>query len=289
MWQDLYSCLSKPDFAASGPAAILERTLSSFHSRPAKSALLWCNLPMPPIAQYERITNDLREEIRASYQPGQFLPSEASLAQRFQVNRHTVRRALEMLSHEGLVLRRQGRGTVVLGRRIDYRIAESTRFTESIEAEGMSPAGELLDKGLRVPPADVSEAIAEPIDEPVVWLEQRRLANGVPLVVSSHFLPRRYDWLLDEFSGGSLHAAILGRTGIKLRQMETTVSTALPTPSDAALLYAPNRIAVMTVSATNHCVRSGSPIEHFIGRFRGDAVKFLFMPGELPTEPDQRQ
>ncbi|MEM1164737.1 MAG: phosphonate metabolism transcriptional regulator PhnF [Planctomycetota bacterium] len=237
---------------------------------------------MAKTAPYQQISEALRSEICAEYNPGQFLPSESVLAERFAVNRHTVRRALDVLSQEGLVLRRQGRGTMVLGRLIDYRIAEKTRFTESIEAEGMSPAGDLMDKGWRVPPPEAAQALGVELGEMVVWIEQRRRADDLPIVVSSHYLPPSFGWLVDEFSGGSLHAAILGRTGQRLRQMETTVLASVPTTQDAAALFAPSKVPILTVAACNVDVRTDEPVEYFIGRFRADAVKFRFMPGEQP-------
>lgn len=62
---------------------------------------------------YRELAERLRQELLA-YRPGDYLPGEIQLAQRFAVNRHTLRRALDELVLEGRVLRRQGKGTQVL-------------------------------------------------------------------------------------------------------------------------------------------------------------------------------
>ena len=57
-----------------------------------------------------RLTRDIAS---GGYKPGGQLPTEAVLSARFGVNRHTVRRALEEMSRDGLVRIEQGRGTFV--------------------------------------------------------------------------------------------------------------------------------------------------------------------------------
>ena len=59
----------------------------------------------------ERITKDIA---KGHYQPGTKLPTESKLAERFVVNRHTVRHAISALVDEGLVYTRRGSGAFVV-------------------------------------------------------------------------------------------------------------------------------------------------------------------------------
>ncbi|MGZ0655893.1 GntR family transcriptional regulator [Coraliomargarita sp. W4R53] len=69
--------------------------------------------PSPPL--YLRIYEDLRLSIRnQSYAPGDLLPSEKSICERFSASRPTAARALKMLTEEKLIERRAGFGTQVL-------------------------------------------------------------------------------------------------------------------------------------------------------------------------------
>ncbi|MDD5706324.1 MAG: substrate-binding domain-containing protein [Kiritimatiellae bacterium] len=74
---------------------------------------------------YRTIASSLREEIATRYEPGELLPSENALAERFHVNRLTLRQAVELLERDGLVRRERGRGrgTVVLDRNAEGEFA----------------------------------------------------------------------------------------------------------------------------------------------------------------------
>lgn len=76
---------------------------------------------MPIEHRYREVADDLRERVRKqTYAPGQRLPSERDLTREFAVQRGTLRRALELLEEEGLILRDAQRGTFVRGlHRID--------------------------------------------------------------------------------------------------------------------------------------------------------------------------
>src|SRR3546814_18214382 len=65
-------------------------------------------------ALWRQIAETVEKDIRGQvYEPGQRLPTEAELAERFSVNRHTVRRGIAFLEQEGVLRVEQGRGTFV--------------------------------------------------------------------------------------------------------------------------------------------------------------------------------
>jgi len=72
---------------------------------------------------HRRVAEILRGEIASGLRPGDRLESESALAARLGVSLPTVREALSTLAHEGLVSRRHGSGTYVIGTRRDGRIA----------------------------------------------------------------------------------------------------------------------------------------------------------------------
>src|SRR5580704_3210773 len=85
------------------------------------------------VALWRQIEERLQAEIAGgAVMPGARLPTEHDLAARFQVNRHTVRRALAGLVQRGLVRVEQGRGAFVQEDVIDYALGKRTRFTENI-------------------------------------------------------------------------------------------------------------------------------------------------------------
>ena len=86
------------------------------------------------VSLWRQIAQTLEGEIKAQVlAPGRQLPTEAELAERFGVNRHTVRRGIAFLEQEGLLRVEQGRGTFVQERMVDYRLGKRTCLTENIE------------------------------------------------------------------------------------------------------------------------------------------------------------
>ncbi len=78
--------------------------------------------------RYQEIAARLEQELRHHYRCGDYLPAEQQLATRFDVNRHTLRRAIDQLVERGWVQRRQGVGVLVLMRPIDYPLNAQARF-----------------------------------------------------------------------------------------------------------------------------------------------------------------
>ena len=79
-----------------------------------------------------------------TYPAGSRLPGEIEIADRFGVNRHTVRRAIAALAERGLVRAERGSGTYVEARRIPYPIRSRTRFSEIVGTAGREAGGRLI-------------------------------------------------------------------------------------------------------------------------------------------------
>src|SRR5439155_18899780 len=99
----------------------------------------------PAAPLWRKIAQTLSAEIVAQdMQPGAKLPTEAQLATRFDVNRHTVRRAIESLVRTGLVRVEQGRGSFVAEDVLGYEVSARTRFSEWIRRHNKEPSGQVL-------------------------------------------------------------------------------------------------------------------------------------------------
>lgn len=234
-------------------------------------------------AVYRQIQRQLEAEIRSLHRPNDVLPAETVLAERFGVNRHTLRRALDGLVAQGWIERRHGMGSYVLDRPIEYHIGQRTRFTENLEALGCKTESAVLRK-LRVP-AQGGVARKLQIDEgtPVFWIETLRMADGHPFCVISHYLPASlFPGLLDDYAGGSLHEHIESSYGWRLRRSESLISASLPQGNDARLLAMPAIEPVMRVKSVN--VREGDaypvalPVEYGLTRIRADRMQLRITP-----------
>jgi len=222
------------------------------------------------IPVYVQISNALADEIQKGHKPGDVLPSEKNLAKRFQVNRHTIRRALEILVTKGLIGKLQGRGTIVQQRPINYSIHSGTRFTETLEYHGRQAESIVLRKiGI---PAQKESAKRLEIDEgePIILIETLRKMDGAPFsVVSHHFPLNKVYAVMSEYEGGSLHEFLYNHYHMKLKRTISLIGAILPGKDDIHWLEISGNSPLLLVKSVNVDQVTGEPIEFSVSRFKG--------------------
>jgi GntR family phosphonate transport system transcriptional regulator len=232
------------------------------------------------VALWRMITRAIESEIaEGGLAPGARLPTEAQLAARFEVNRHTVRRALEELQRSGLVRVEQGRGSFVAEDSLDYEIAPRTRFSEWIRSHNKEPSGKVL--ALREVPADatVSAALGVRIGAKLVLLERLGMADDRPVVLGSHYFPAaRFPGLLERLGqGGSISEALADCGLPDYRRHSSRVTARLPLPQEAVLLRTP-RNRPLLVSENINVDPDGVVMEYGLARYPTPRVQLVFEP-----------
>ena len=101
------------------------------------------------VAIWRQIADEIRGDIMAGkLATGARMPAEMELADRFGVNRHTVRSAIAALTQEGVLRAEQGRGTFVANaKRLTYQIGRRTRISQSLASQVRDMKGALLASG----------------------------------------------------------------------------------------------------------------------------------------------
>ncbi len=228
---------------------------------------------------YRQIRDALVSEIQAFYKAGETLPAENTLAQRFGVNRHTLRRAIDELVSEGLVERYHGKGVYVLEPAINYAIGSHTRFTETLHSQGKTTISRVMHK--QVMPARGSVATSLQLDDHanVIFIETLRHVDNKPFCVISHFLPLNlFPDTLADYTAGSLHEFLNQRYHITLTRTESLISAVMPAVDDAYVLNMPKQSPVLRVKSLNLDSNSKQPVEYAVTRFRGDATQLSIKP-----------
>ena len=150
--------------------------------------LLVTNMVRTPL--WKSIATALQGDIAAGhYQPGDKLPTEADLATRFGVNRHTVRHALKSLAEAGLVYARRGSGVFVSADVTEYPIGKRVRFHQNLRAAGRTPAKTVLALQQRVASAEEAEALSIAKTDMVLEYLGLSLSDDVPIAVFSSVFP----------------------------------------------------------------------------------------------------
>lgn len=126
---------------------------------------------------WQQIARTLSDEVRAA-SPGDRLPTEAQLAARFGVNRHTVRRALANLADAGLVHARRGVGVQVIAPPTDYPLTRRTRFHAAMSATGRVPGRRVLSVQTLATDPSEAEALGLHTGAQIIRAEGLSLADG---------------------------------------------------------------------------------------------------------------
>ncbi|MCV2367590.1 phosphonate metabolism transcriptional regulator PhnF [Roseateles oligotrophus] len=234
----------------------------------------------PLSKRWEAIAAALRAEIvQGVFAPGSRLPNESALAERFQVNRHTLRQAMQALAREGFVQVRHGSGTFVRELVLDYALQRRTRMSENLAEAGEQGKRELLAQqecaagsrwasGLRVNPRTL-----------VLQMSTRALVRGRPVSLSCAAYPLpRLGAMAEAFARlGSITAALAELGVADYTRARSVISARLPSQEEADALARPVTQPVLVVDYSN-VDAAGQPVEAGHTLFAADAVQLTVGP-----------
>ncbi len=229
------------------------------------------------VALWRQIQKIVEADIaRETFAPGDRLPTEQELAERFGVNRHTVRRALGVLEQKGLVRIEQGRGTFVREDMVEYALGRRTRFSENLLRQSRSPEGRLLDAREIAADNRVAEALALPPGAPVIHLVVAGHADGRPIKISSYWFPQaRFQGLIQAYRETGSITAALARCGLDDYQRKVTRITArMPSARDAEVLRQTRTRPILVAESVNTDAH-GTPVEFGLTRWASDRVQLV--------------
>ncbi|MBZ9673040.1 phosphonate metabolism transcriptional regulator PhnF [Mesorhizobium sp. ES1-3] len=203
------------------------------------------------------------------------LPPEVALAERYGVNRHTVRSAISALVQEGVLRAEQGRGTFVLSRkRLSYPIGARTRFSTGLQGQTSERHIVLLSSSNEPASQRVAEGLGLARGAGVIRLETRGEADGRPVSrAAAWFEGRRFAGIDKAMAQTGSITASLARFGIDdyLRQ-STVLSARHADAADLADLdLQPGAIVLVTVAV--NVTPDGQPIQFSESRFPAERVE----------------
>jgi len=207
------------------------------------------------------------------YETGTKLPAEAQLAERFGVNRHTVRRALADMAEQGLVHARRGAGVFVAAKPTDYPVGKRIRFHQNIRRAGRVPSKKVL--RLEVLAADAREADALDLGpgDPVVVYEGLSYADDHPVALARTVFPaERLPGILDALEAHESITAALNACGVEdYTRRETRITAKLATTTQALHLRTSEGAPILRTTGISDDA-NGTPIEFGRTWFAGDRV-----------------
>lgn len=233
-------------------------------------------------ALWQAIARTLTAEIAGGhYAPGDKLPTEAQLAARFCVNRHTVRRALAALADDGMVFARRGSGVFVAARPTEYPLGRRVRFHQNVTASGRTPSRRVNRLETRNADPREAEALALAEGTRVHVFEGLSLADNVALAAFRSVFPAaRFPGLLTALEhSGSVTAALAAEGLADYTRAATRLTAKIATGTLARLLSLPEGAPILRSVAIN-VDGAGVPVEYGTTWFAGDRVTLTVTPEE---------
>lgn len=205
--------------------------------------------------------------------PGDKLPTEAALAERFGVNRHTVRHGISALVEEGLIRTRRGSGAFVAATPTDYAIGKRVRFHENLIAAGRRPKKRVFHIEERAATDGEARALQIPPGDPVCTYHGLSLADGQPVaVVESVFPVARLSGVATALRKHTSITEALKTVGVTDYTRASTRLTAVRASATQALHLQVAEGDPLLRSTSVNVDETGQPIEYGRTWFAGDRV-----------------
>lgn len=237
-----------------------------------------------------RVADDIRMKIETGeYAPGQQLPTLDQLADQHRCSLAAIRKAIDLLKQQGLVVTVQGRGTFVRDRpqarrhgierysRSRWAAGKAVLVAEA-EAQGRT-ADQIIRELAEVPaPAPVAERLGiEP--GTAVWVRRRTtLIDGRPNQLADSYYELdvvRDTAIIQEDTGPGGGFARLEEKGIRLGRIREDIAVRMPTGPETVALELPPGTPVIDLTRTT-CDTDGRPVEVMLAVIAGDMAAFSY-------------
>lgn len=203
---------------------------------------------------YQQIKGLILQSLQSGeWKPGESIPSEMDLAARYRVSQGTVRKAIDELAAENLLVRRQGKGTFVsthAEQHVQYRFLRLMPDQGNRQSEGPAERTIIECKRLRAT-AEIARLLALRTGDSV--LQARRVLSfaGRPTILEDLWLPGTpFKGLTAERLSqhqGPMYALFETEFGVRMVRAEEKIRAVLPDAAQAALLKAPRNTPLLSV------------------------------------------
>lgn len=205
---------------------------------------------------------------------GSSLPPEREIATITELSRVTVRKAIQSLAEDGIIVQKHGSGSFVASDtpQIEQSLSRLTSFSEDMSRRGMASASIWLERGIFMPSPDEVLALALSPDASVSRIARLRIAADKPMAIeraslSTDMLPNP---LLVE---ASLYE-VLGKAGLRPVRALQKISAINLEEDNATLLGVEPGKAGLRIERTSY-LADGRTVEFTQSIYRGDAYNFV--------------
>ncbi len=234
----------------------------------AEAKLLDDKSPLPLYYQLKVLMKDRFES--GEWHTGVKIPSEKELADFYTTSVTTVRQAVSLLVNEGLLIRKQGKGTFVATRKIQRGPKTLMSFTEEMRQKGLEVSSKILRAGRAKPNSWIRKILELPEDGEIFFIQRLRYANDQAIGLQSSYIVLNTfeDLNIDEFED-SIYRLLEKKYGIKIASAEDDYSAVLLDSNTERLLglhYPAVAFAVKRIAYSD----LGKPVEYTESYMKAD-------------------
>lgn len=215
----------------------------------------------------------LRRLVDGVWAPGDILPSEMQLAAELGVSQGTVRKALDAMAAENLVVRKQGRGTFV-ARHDDERIMFQFFRLKPDVGEQRFPESTILSTATHLASAQERADLLLDPGAQVIRIERLRLIGGQPAIAETVILPEKLFGALQGMElPNNLYGLFAVRFGVAIMRSTERVKAVAASPDDARLLGLVPGAPVLQISRIAYSLED-RPVELRISRCTSEGFHY---------------
>ena len=233
---------------------------------------------------YDQLVDILMEKIDHEYRPGDLLPSERELSERYGLSRTTVRLALSELEQLGLVVRKHGKGTFVTDRSTNLtNLMQTYSFTDQMRSMGRVPETTILEFSEVDADKKLADRMGIRTGDKLFKLKRLRSADGTPMMVEQTYLPVRKFLTLKRnlLESMPLYDIVEEVFKEKIRLAEEEFYASVARPSDAHILDIAESAPVLDLERVTYNL-SNEVIEYTLSVARADQFKYRVVHQRMP-------
>jgi GntR family transcriptional regulator len=223
--------------------------------------------------------------VNGEWPASEMIPNETQLCSQYGVSRGPVRQALDQLVREGLLERKQGKGTRVLPPKIERGLSGLYSFTTLIEGRGMRHGAQLLAFEKIQAEGSVVRYLVLADREPAFKIRRLRLADEEPLILETVYVPERVAPGLTEaeLAAAPLYTILASRYGIPVVRARQFFEPTVADEYEAHELKIAKGAPVLLVQNITYST-GDRPVVLSKAIMRGDRVRyFVELSAEIPA------
>ncbi|WP_082235508.1 GntR family transcriptional regulator [Halobacillus massiliensis] len=233
--------------------------------------------PNKDLALYLQLKEVFIDRIQnGHWKPDQLIPTEQELMKEFNVSRTTIRQAVSILVQEGLVEKKQGRGTIVKPRKLSGNLSQLKGFAEEVLERGQTPKSRLIRAEFKDNLYHEKSMLDIKDDQPILLIERIRFADEMPVALERTCWPKdigdiliKYD--LDE----ARYYEILEKYNVYLNRAKEKIAAINATINEADELGIRAGEALLEMTRLSFGVND-RPIEYTKTKYRHDQYHYSF-------------